>query len=115
MKDAGFTEEEFLLLNKSQKNSDKLVNREKIAMNAMKGIYLDDNSEFSISSTSDQRFAIDILHGEKYHKAKISIMAPINQFYEKLDERTKIHVEQTANQPRGSVMAYVQNANQKPI
>ena len=98
MKDAGFTEEELLLLNKSQKNSDKLVNLEKIAMNAMKGIYLDDNSEFSVSGTPDQQLAIDILHGEKYHKAKVSIMAPINKFYEKLDQRTKIHVEQTANQ-----------------
>lgn len=98
MKDAGFTEEEFLLLNKSQANSDNLVNLEKIAMNAMKGIYQDLNGEFSISGTPDKRLAIDILYGEKYHKAKISIMTPINQFYEKLDKRTKFHVDQSANQ-----------------
>jgi len=98
MKDAGFTEDEFLLLNKSQVNSDKLVKLEKMAMNVMKGKYLDDNNEFSVSGEPDQRLAIDILHGEKYHKEKISIMAPINKFYEKLDQRTKVHVEQTANQ-----------------
>lgn len=98
MTNAGFTEDEFLLLKKSHKNSDNLVNLEKIAFHAMKGQYLDANGEFSISGTPDQRMAIDILHGTKYHNAKISIMAPINQFYESLDKRTQKQVNQTANQ-----------------
>jgi hypothetical protein len=98
MKSAGFTEDEFLLLKKSQKNSDNLVNVEKTAMNAMKGKHLDDNGEFSVSGTPDQRMAIDILHSNKYHNAKISIMAPVNQFYDKLDQRTKKQVNHTANQ-----------------
>ena len=96
MKRAGFTEVEFSLLEKSQKNSDDLVNLEKIAMNAMKGKYLDDNGEFSVSGTPDQRMAIDTLHGNKYHNAKVTIMDPINQFYEKLDQRTKKQVDQAA-------------------
>lgn len=98
MKSAGFTEDEFLLLKQSQKNSDNLVNLEMIAMNAMKGKYLADNGEFSISGTPDQEMAIELLHSDKYHNAKISIMEPINQFYEESDQRTKKHVVHTANE-----------------
>lgn len=96
MKRAGFTEDEFSLLEKAQKNSDALINLEEIAMNAMKGKYLDGNGEFSVSGAPDQQMAIDILHGNKYHNAKVTIMDPINQFYEKLDQRTKKQVDKTA-------------------
>lgn len=98
MQTAEFTEEEFLLLEKSQKNSDKLVNLEKIAMNAIQGKFLDTNGEFSVLGIADQRMAIDILHGNEYHQAKTSIMAPINEFYEKLDQRTKEQVDYSAKQ-----------------
>lgn len=98
MESAGFTEDEFLLLEKSQKNSDSLVNLEKIAMNAIKGKYLDENGEYSITGIPDQRMATDILHSNEYHNAKISIMEPINQFYETLDQRTKAQVDHAAKQ-----------------
>ena len=80
----GFTEDEFILLDKSQKNSDSLVKLEKIAINAIKG-----NHSPSVVGTPNQKMAINLLHGNEYHNAKIGIMAPINQFYEKLDQRTK--------------------------
>jgi len=98
MEAAGFTEEEFSLLEKSQNNSDKLVDLEKIAMNAMKGKYLNDDGEFSIVGTPNQQMAIDLLHSNEYHSAKISIMTPVNQFYEKLDQRTKKITKQSAKQ-----------------
>lgn len=92
MKGKGFTEDEFLLLDKAKKNSDNLVNLERVSMNAMKGKYIDENGEYSVTGTPDPRMAIDILHSNEYHNAKLSIMRPINQFYEKLDQRTKEQV-----------------------
>lgn len=98
MKRAGFSKDEFLLLKKSQKNSDNLVNFENTAINAMKGKYMDGDGKFTVSRKPDQKMAIDLLHSQKYHIAKINIMAPINQFYEKLDQRTKGQVDNKAKQ-----------------
>ena len=98
MESAGFTEDEFLLMEKAQENSDSLVNLEKIAMNAIKGKYLDENGEYSVTGIPDQRMAIDILHSNEYHNAKISIMEPINQFYETLDQRTRAQVDHAIKQ-----------------
>ncbi len=66
-------------------------------MNAMKGKYLDDEGGFSVSGTPNTQMAIDILHGNEYHNAKIGIMNPINQFYEKLDQRTEKQVEKESS------------------
>ncbi len=92
MKEAGFTDREFSLLAEAQKNSDQLVELEQIAMNAMKGKATGDSVGIS-NDTSGQQMAIKILFGEKYHKAKIQIMQPINTFLEELDNRT--HTEFT--------------------
>jgi len=103
MKDAGFSEDEFLLLEESQRNSDQLVNLERIAMNAIKGQYLDAKGNFSIIAKPDKKIAVDMLYSEKYHKAKMSIMKPINQFYEKLDQRTKIQVQSSSHQLKSTL------------
>ena len=97
MKNAGITKEEFDLLEKSKNNSDRLVNLEKIAMNAMKGLSQDKNGKFTISTKPDKMKAIEILHGEKYHKAKVGIMEPLNTFFAKLDQRTQDLVTNAAH------------------
>jgi len=85
MENADFTEEEFMLPERSQKYSDTLVDIENIAMNAIKGQYKDKNGKFPISGRPDKNMATELLHSNEYHQAKINIITPINQFYEELD------------------------------
>ena len=61
----------------NQKNSDNLVNLEKKAFAAVKGLYDDGYGNFTVSRTPDRDFAIDLLFGERYTAEKARIMAPI--------------------------------------
>ena len=85
----GFSERELDLLRQSQKNSDNLVNLEKKAFAAIKGLYDDGYGNFTISRAPDRDFAIDLLFGERYTAEKARIMAPISQFMLELDNRTQ--------------------------
>ncbi len=95
MSRAHFTEEELILLKRSQKQSDELVKLESIAFNAMKGQFQDDQGGFSQYGKPNQALAIETLHGDEYHQAKISIMSPINDFYQKLDLRTTTNIDRS--------------------
>jgi len=88
MKREGFTSGEFNKLSLAQKYSDELVKTERIAMNAVKGIFQDDKGNFTVRKAPDRELAIKLMHDEAYHKMKINIMKPIDEFYIMFDERT---------------------------
>ena len=92
MKEAGFPEVELALLYKSQQESDDLTNLEAKAMNAIKGIFQDENGEFTIFARPDFTLAREIMHSDEYHRAKIAIMKPLNEFYQAFESRTKKRV-----------------------
>jgi signal transduction histidine kinase/CheY-like chemotaxis protein len=94
MKEAGFPETELELLYKSQKESDDLTHLETKAMNAVQGIFQDKDGNYSIKGKPDLEFAAKIMHGERYHKAKISIMKPLNEFYKAFEKRTQQKVNE---------------------
>lgn len=85
----GFSERELDLLQQSQKNSDNLVNLEKQAFAAIKGLYDDGYGKFTLPRAPDRDFAIALLFGERYKAEKARIMAPISQFMRELDNRTQ--------------------------
>lgn len=93
MKQAGFTAEEFFLLDQSQQYSDKLVELETTAINATKGRFRDSEGHFTITGHPDPDLALYLLYSDEYHQAKLDIMRPINTFYETLDQRTHAEVE----------------------
>ncbi len=95
MKEAGFPDEELELLYKSQKESDELTNLEEKAMNAIKGVFQDKNGEFTINSNPDYTLASKIMYSDDYHKAKITIMKPLNEFYNAFENRTQKKVTET--------------------
>ncbi|MBA6349857.1 PAS domain-containing hybrid sensor histidine kinase/response regulator [Colwellia sp. BRX8-9] len=97
MTKANFTKSELLLLEKSQEKSDKLVAIEEISFNAINGIFQDEHGEFTISAKPNKQMAINLLHSDEYHMAKLNIMKPINQFYEVLAGRTKQEVNNTSD------------------
>jgi len=85
---AGFTQEELLLLKKSQKQSDNLVHLEEKAMQTVEGRFKDKNGNYTIIKKPDLALARKLLHSDEYHLAKVKIMKPLNQFLKLLEART---------------------------
>lgn len=90
MKQLGFTQNELEKLKKSQTDSDKLVKKEVIAMNAIKGIPDDNISKLIKPNESMRDFAIRITNDEAYYKDKATIMKPISDVIQLVDKRTQI-------------------------
>ncbi|MDN5046216.1 hybrid sensor histidine kinase/response regulator, partial [Aliarcobacter butzleri] len=94
MKNANFPESELNLLFTSQNESDDLTNLEHKAMNAIKGIFQDENGNYTIKSKPDFVLARELMHSSQYHLAKIRIMEPLDRFYKAFENRTKQKVEE---------------------
>lgn len=94
MRQAGFPETELELLYKSQKESDELTHLETKAMNAVEGIFQDKEGNYTIKGKPDLKMAAQIMHSDQYHKAKIAIMKPLNQFYQAFEQRTQLQVNE---------------------
>ncbi len=93
LEDVGITGNEFALLNEAKKNSDGLIKLETIAMNAAKGLFQDENGEFTIKKEPDLNYAVKLVHSNEYHIEKAKIVKPIDKFMEVMEERTSINVE----------------------
>lgn len=92
MKQLGFTDKELEKLKEAQYNSDKLVDKEVIAMNAINGVSDANISRLILPGESNRNFAIRIMNDEAYHKDKIKIMNPIQEVIELVDKRTQIEL-----------------------
>lgn len=90
MKQLGFTSKELEKLKEAQANSDKLVKKEVIAMNAIKGVYDVNIPKLIIPGESKRDFAIRVVNDESYNKDKATIMNPINDVIQLVDKRTQI-------------------------
>ncbi|SCY01827.1 Signal transduction histidine kinase [Nitrosospira sp. Nl5] len=82
-----FKEEEFALLQEAKINSDRLVEVEREAFAALKGLYDDGRGNFTVRRAPNRGFAISLLFGEGYSAKKASIMAPIQKFRDLFNER----------------------------
>ena len=89
MRDADFTEVEFALLDESQANSDALVAREEMAMDAVKQ-----------GGEANMAKARTLTHDSVCHTEKAKIMDPIDRFFVILDDRTQAKV--LANKQRSA-------------
>ena len=97
--DLNLTEAEAALLRKSKFNSDTLIHIENRAMNAILGLYPDENGNYIIKGKPDIKLARNLMHSEEYHRAKAEIMDPIYEFFKKISKRT--HNQLTLHQKRG--------------
>ncbi|MCP4325781.1 MAG: response regulator [Alteromonadales bacterium] len=104
MREIGFTKEEFLKIEEAKKNSDALVSLETEAMNALLGIYKDQQGFYSIRKDPDPIFAQKLVHGKLYHSEKAKIMKPIQDFYTLLETRTSSEI--TRNQEAEKDLIY---------
>ncbi|WP_245462397.1 methyl-accepting chemotaxis protein [Shinella sp. JR1-6] len=81
MKQAGFTDDEFALLDEAGKRSDALVKLETEAMTLV------DNAATTGPEARDK--AAHMLDSPEYHKFKAEIMKPVDAFFVKLEHRTQ--------------------------
>ncbi|CCO22447.1 methyl-accepting chemotaxis protein [Maridesulfovibrio hydrothermalis] len=88
MKKAGFSAAELGKLEEAKKNSDGLVENETIAMNAVKGLFKDNNGQFTVKGKPDLELARKLTHDNMYHKYKANIMKPVDEFFVLLEKRT---------------------------
>lgn len=90
MRLAGFTETEFDLIRQAQANSDGLVRTETVAMNAVKGL---DPEGRPLTSPVAAEVPVQLMHDAAYMQAKARIMAPIDEFLGRVEDRTRRDVE----------------------
>ncbi|PWC87241.1 chemotaxis protein [Azospirillum sp. TSH100] len=88
MEQAGFTAPEFGKLKQAQANSDGLVKLETKAMNAVKGLFDDGRGNYTVKKDPDFELARNLMHSKEYHAFKSQIMAPVDEFYVLLEQRT---------------------------
>ena len=86
MKQAGFTAEEFALLDEAGSRSDALIKLETEAMELV------DNADTLGASARDQ--ATQMLNSPDYHRYKAEIMKPVDQFFGKLEQRTQAAINE---------------------
>lgn len=104
MVDLGFSDEEFRFLKEAQLNSDALVNMEVRAMNAVKGLYPDQYGNYTVKKEPDFDMAIQLLHSAEYHAEKAKIMAPIDKFFNTLEQRTQNQLVEAARNVINTVL-----------
>ena len=109
MREAGFTREELDFLARSEDESNFLAEIEMGAIEAMMDLSRRDESGGGLGILRllerivgdgdmveihrDQQAAIAALHGADYHREKALIMAPLNDLFAGLDERTAAAIE----------------------
>lgn len=89
MKELGFTDAEFAKLKQAADNSNGLIWTETVAMNAVKGKFHDSNKKFTKTGEPDLELARKLMFNDEYHQYVVAIMAPINDFFKMLDNRTQ--------------------------
>jgi|GEM_PF-2394358 len=92
MEQLPFSDDEYKKLALSVEQSNFLVQFEQQAFNAMDGLFIDENGQYTIHGNRNQQLAIELLHSEKYLQAKHAIMQPIDQFMMILNQRTKYSI-----------------------
>ena len=93
MRQEGVHEQEFQLLHQAQAHSDALVELEKQAFAAVKGLYADDSGAYAVRGAPDAKLASGLLYGAPYVDAKARIMAPIQQFSDAVDARSTAEMD----------------------
>ncbi|MDR2629543.1 MAG: methyl-accepting chemotaxis protein [Spirochaetaceae bacterium] len=92
----GITPEEFGLVEKANALSDSLVNLEVEAMNAVKGIFKDRDGNYTIQGEPNRGFALTLVYGDEYLAEVEKIMAPMEEFQAKVNERTARTLKEAA-------------------
>jgi PAS domain S-box-containing protein len=83
----GFTAAELTKFDEAETKSNLLVELERRAFDAMKGLTHSPVDSRYIETEPDPELARRLLHGDNYHVAKAGIMRSVNEFYDLMDRR----------------------------
>ncbi|MCL2638863.1 MAG: ATP-binding protein [Oscillospiraceae bacterium] len=87
MEEAGYSERELELLQLSALLSEKLVDIEVEAMNAVRGIFPDESGNYTILGDPDRERGLGLIFGQDYVAAVEEIMRPFEEFTHELNAR----------------------------
>lgn len=94
MKAQGFTDVELGKLKEAGDKSNALIARETKAMNAVAGLFANEQGQYVIKGEPDLKLARDLMHDNIYHEQVAIIMQPINEFSKLLTDRTDHEVDE---------------------
>ncbi|MEP6878451.1 MAG: response regulator [Nitrosospira sp.] len=87
LEELGLTPEELAKLKEAENTSNRLVQTENRAFNAMKGVFQGPTGQLNVRAAPDPEVARGLLNDENYHAAMARIMRLIYEFYEAFDTR----------------------------
>jgi len=93
LKKLGLTNDEFILLKEAEDFSNELVNTEKKAFYAVKGLFEDGSGNYTVKKQPDVKLASKILFDDKYYQAQRRIMEPIDKFISVVSTRTQAQIQ----------------------
>lgn len=93
MVEIGFTDQEMSQLNAAIDASEQLVQIELQAINAVQGIFKNDDGEYAFSGVPDLDLAEELMFSDAYLAEKAKISAEIAKFYDLLEARLHHEVE----------------------
>ena len=93
MEDAGYSERELELILLSLQLSDRLVEIEIEAMNAVRGIFPDEHGNYTIIGEPDREKGISLIFSQAYIDAISDILEPLNEFLHEMSERFNIEYD----------------------
>jgi len=93
LKEAGYSKRELDLIELSLQLSDRLVEIELEAMNAVRGIFPDDEGNFTIIGEPNRERGIDLIFNQAYTDAISNIQRPLNLFIHVMNQRTSTENE----------------------
>lgn len=93
MVQAGYSETELSKLVEAEAKSNMLAELEIRAMAATEGRFLDEDGKLNRLGDPDRELAINLLHGQSYHRIKAEIMLPLDDFTQMVESRTHNELE----------------------
>ena len=97
MEQAGFTQEEFSLLQRAGGLSDSLIALETEAMHAVVGKFRDASGGYTVAGPPDRELATRLVFSKEYRDSVGTIMEPISKFQEILNARLDKAMQEAAS------------------
>ena len=105
MRESGFTDEELKLMEDSINLSTDLISLEEVALNAVKGLFQDQEGKFTVHGKSDMNMAKEIMFSDKYAETIQRINAPLEQFNKMVNGRLDADMDAAVKGMKMTILA----------
>ncbi len=105
MREYGFTGDELKLMEDSINLSTDLISQEEIALNAVEGLFQDQDGKFTVQKEPDLKMAQDIMFSQQYDDTISKINEPLEKFNRILNDRLNENAKSAATAMKASLFA----------